>query len=110
MKTENDIFSKYAIAYLEKLETCANLFKLIGMGEHENPKWLQYRGVSDSHRELGVKNHLYFKSSQCPVGFLIPIENDEDFHFFVCSYSEAYDYFKALRKKHLSENHPTINQ
>lgn len=90
--------------FLEKLEYMANVYKLVG-SERENPMWLQLNPIN--RRE--IVNELKFSSSTCDhIWLSIPIDETICKYLWSSGYSDAYDFFKYIKYKHLIENHPTI--
>lgn len=102
---ENDpikeLCKKYLPKFLEELNEHCVLFKMIGMGSFESPKWFQYRG-----KENGK---LVFKSSQTDnIWFAIDLEEKDVEQITHEDYDEIYLYFRAAKYAYIKEHHPTI--
>lgn len=103
MMVEGVFIEKYVEPFLEFLDDMCMGYKVIGMGTHESPMWLQYLGV---HNEDGRPK---FKSSQCSLGFFLNYIDEEDKTYFrQGTYDKKYNYFKWLKYSFIKTMHPTI--
>lgn len=97
------ILEQYKQSFLGQLDHQCLLFKTIGSGVRESPKWIQLQ------EEDEVNGKLIFRNSQVPeIGF--ELEMNADHKGYYIDYMELYDYFKQLKYDFIRENHPTITE
>ena len=91
--------------FIEKLGEMTIIYKLIG-SERENPMWLQLNPI----RRGEIVNELKFTSSACDhIWLSIPIDETTCKYMWSSSaHTDAYDFFKHIKYKHLIENHSTV--
>lgn len=97
---------------MDRLDNLANTFKLVGMGDHENPRWMILY-VIGGHDEKKIE----LRSTQTNLGWSFNFSQDDieklTQHFIEDksrnNVSWLHDaWFREARNLFLKENHPTI--
>lgn len=91
----------YKEEFIEALENHCLLYKTIGIGLHESPMWLQYRGTENLHFK-------FVSSQNSNIWFKIPIKDDDVDITTYSKYDWVYDFFRDMKYDHIKENHPTV--
>ena len=76
-----------------------------------SPRWFNTNGILDHYDNDG--NEIYdwrIKSTQCSVGFNIPITKEEMEYYKMDGFSDMWDDFKRFRTQWLEENYPQISR
>jgi|688.fasta_scaffold224103_2 hypothetical protein len=95
---------KYEDRFNELIGGSCLFYKLLGNGTTESPMWFQLRAEPDKLE----RESLYFANSQKPgLSFSIPLEEDDQWVLWE-AFNETYNYFRDLKYKYISENHPTV--
>lgn len=107
MKTVNEMLAALTAPFLKQLEAQAQVFKVVGDGWLESPRWFQYR---IDKNERGI---LYIGHSQCDYMFIkldiSMFTDDEQYALQHADYMKVYDHFKKIKYAYLRKNHPTID-
>jgi len=97
--------NKLRAPFLIKFDHLCNVFKILGNGSSESPRWIQYRA------DKSDENSLYFQSSRnSNIYFTLNINqlSDEERQILMMRFESVYEYFRSLKYRFLKENHPTI--
>ena len=108
MKTQTElkeIFKQYEPEFLEWLERCCNVYKVVGMSRSESPMWIQYKQDNFFASSQGHEGNNYLN-----IFCNLKLKDKHKEYFKWSSYNreQIYDHFRDLKYNYIKENHPTI--
>jgi hypothetical protein len=102
MKKLFQILEDLKPCFIDELEENLFLYMTIGSSTSESPMWIQLNPMRTE------SSMLVFQNSQTEsVLFLLDAPDDEKKILFQ-EYTEAYDYFKYVKYKHIIDHYPTV--
>jgi hypothetical protein len=96
------VLEKYKPQILAGLEEKATMFKMIGMGDYESPRWFIF-----GRCDFEAKTIKFESSQKGSLFFTVPVEEDDLWAFEW--YDKVAEWYRPLKYNYLRENHPTID-
>ena len=100
-----EILKEYEPEFLEWLERCCNVYKVVGMSRSESPMWIQYKQDNLFASSQGYKGNNYLNIF---LYLNLKKEHEQYFNWRADNREEIYDHFRDLKYNYIKENHPTV--
>lgn len=99
-----EVLKQYEKEFITGIDEYAVLFKTIGSGDHENPRWIIFAGLT--HDRSAFK---FVSSQESSIRFSIPVKDQSlDRAILIHSWTETVIFFRTAKYTRLRDFHPTI--